>query len=130
MELIKKLEAFGYKVFLKEDRICYEFSGMGEPDPKVVTPLLLKLKEHKKEIVDYLKFSGANMAIKVKSRLLDKETYLVSNEEARNKVASEGLVAYLPHELKHLINTGATPEEVRKIHLVKETFPGSKIVWN
>jgi hypothetical protein len=59
--------------------------------------------------------------------VLGEEVWVVSKGAMKNKVG-EGLVTYLPGELMHLIRLRATPEEIKKIHLVKETFPGSKIV--
>ena len=72
-------------------------------------------------------FNSSNLAVKVYSEVLGREIWFVSNEKIRDKVAtSEGLATYLPHELMHFVKIGATPEELKKIHMVKEIFPGSK----
>ena len=45
----------------------------------------------------------------------------------REQLEECGLVAYLPQELEHLIKIKPEPAELKKIHLVKEIFPGSEI---
>ena len=47
-----------------------------------------------------------------------------------NDETSQGfaLVAYLPHEIEHLVKINATADEIKKIHAVEEVFPGSTIV--
>lgn len=73
-------------------------------------------------------FTKNKLAIKVFSKLLGEEIWIVSNEEMKNKVADEGLPIYLPLELEHLIKIRAEPEELKKIHLAKTVFQGSSIV--
>lgn len=75
-------------------------------------------------------FSENNLAIKVYSEVLKKEISFVSNEEMKNQLKEGELVTYLPHELEHLVKLRATPEEINKIHMIKEIFPKSEIVWN
>lgn len=76
------------------------------------------------------KFGKSNMAIKVYSELLREEIWIVSNEEMKNKVADEGLVVFLPHEIQHLTKIRAATDEIKKIHMVKKTFLGSDFVFN
>ena len=92
MEIIKKLECIGYKILLNEDKICYEFKGKSKPDPTIVGPLIFELRENKNRVVKYLKFSEANLALKIESELLNREVYFASNERIRDRVESEGLV--------------------------------------
>ena len=73
--------------------------------------------------------SNKHFAIKIHSELLGKDIWFVSDEEMEKEL-TDGLVTYLPPEIKHLVKLKATPDEVKKIHMIKKTFPGSKIVWN
>ena len=129
MQLIRKLELLGYKIFLKEDRLCYEFIGKGKPDPNTVTELLQGLKKQKNEILSYLRFAQSNAAVKIHSNLLNEDIWLLSDEKMRESL-DDDLVVYLPGEIKHLTRINVSPEQLRKIHACKKVFPGSKIVWN
>lgn len=83
-----------------------------------------------KEQIVYMtlkEFSRNRLAMKVYSKALKKEVWFVSNEKMRDQLDEGKLVAYLPQELKHLIMVKPEPEELKKIHLVKETFPGSEV---
>jgi len=70
-----------------------------------------------------------HFAIKIRSEILGKDIWLVSDEEMMKEI-DDTLVSYLPREIKHLVKLRATPEEVKKVHMIKEIFPGSKIVWH
>jgi hypothetical protein len=106
-----------------------------------VTPDFLKsIQMNKQKIVKYLEnlnarvhtiplkeLSERNIAIKVNSRTLNEDIFIVSNEKTLELVADEGLVTYLPQELLHLTSVQTTPDEIKKIHMIKELFPGSRI---
>jgi hypothetical protein len=128
MEVLKRLEELGYRVFLKEGKVCYEYQGEDRPDPKIIKPLILELREHREEILEYLKFTKPNLALRVKSKVLDREVYFASNQRTKDKVEGEGLATYLPNELEHLIRVKPEPEDLKKINFIKETFPGSELV--
>ena len=72
-------------------------------------------------------FAKHNLIIKVHSELLGKHICFVSNEVLRNEIADEDFVTYLPQELEHLIKVKATLDEIKKIHMIKELFPGSRV---
>ena len=129
MEIIRKLEVLGYKVFLQEDRLCYEFIGKGKPDPTTVTALLQKLKAQKDEIINYLNFTQNNTAVKIYSGLLHEDIWLLSDDKMQSKIHDD-LVVYFPEEIGHLSKLKASSEHIRKVHAIKKIFPGSKIVWN
>ena len=138
LEPIKKLRELGYVINTANGRLFYEFKGADEPEPKIAHSLLSKLKESKQQIIEHLKkevenitveeFSKRGLAVRVENNVLGEEVYFVSNEKMREQVKDHGLVTYFPHELKHLIKSNPTPNELRKIHLIKKTFDGSKIV--
>ena len=113
------------------------------PRERVTPELLEYIKVNTQHIVRYMRdlnkkvasmtlgdFSIGNIAIKVHSETLKEDIYFISRETMMNMIASEGLVTYLHHELECLIKNKATPDVIRKIHMVKRVFPGSKIVWN
>ena len=129
METVRKLEVLGYKVFLLGNRLCYEFIGKGKPDRTTATDLLQKLKAQKEEIVNYLKFTQNNTAMKIHSDLLHEDIWLLSGERMRSKIHDE-LVAYFPEEIGYLSKIKASSDHIKKVHAVKKIFPGSKIVWN
>ena len=73
--------------------------------------------------------SEKQFAIKIHSELLGEDIWLLSNK-GMGKEIDDDLVNYLPHEIKHLVKLKATPEELKKLYLIKEIFPGSEIFWN
>ena len=72
-------------------------------------------------------FNSNNLAIKVYSKVLGREIWFTSNEKMRDQLDEGKLIAYLPQELEHLIRIKPEPEELKKIHLVKETFTESEV---
>lgn len=71
-------------------------------------------------------FKAQNLAVKIRSKVLGEDFWLVSNEETRDHLEAEGLVCYLPDEILHLL--GLSQEAIRKLHKVKEVFNGSQII--
>lgn len=129
MKIIRELEAIGYKVFTKNNKLFYEYKGKGEPNAETAIPLLKKLKGHKVEAISYLKFAQSNVAVKIHSNLLNEDIWFISDEKMR-ELLDDDLVVYLPGEIKHLSTIKESPEHVKKIHDCKKIFPGSQIVWN
>lgn len=72
-------------------------------------------------------FAGANMAIKIYSEILQENLFFVSNERLKNQVKGDGLVIYLPHELKNIIMLKLQPEDMKRLHFVKQVFRESVI---
>lgn len=71
--------------------------------------------------LSYEEFIKANLAVKIKSRLLGEVIFLVSSEETAGQVEAD-YVYYFPDEVLAL--QGLTPEEIKKVHLVKKSFEG------
>lgn len=71
-------------------------------------------------------FKSSNLAVRIKSKVLSGNIWLVSNEETRDHLKAEGLVCYLADEILHL--KGLSPEEIRKIHEVKKVFEMANVV--
>ena len=73
-------------------------------------------------------FATSNVALKVDSSVLGETIYFVSNNTAAEKIKGDGFVTYTAKELEYLAKKGLTPEELKKIHVAKTVFPGSKLV--
>jgi len=66
-------------------------------------------------------------AIKVYSELLKEEIWILSDEEMKREI-NDNLTTYLPNEIEHMKKNKATKDDIKKIHMVKKTFPGSHII--
>ena len=77
-------------------------------------------------------FSKAGLIVKLHSALLNEDFFLVSDEGLKAIVEAEnpGTVVYLPEEIERLASLGADlrPEEVKRLHLVKNAFPGGEFI--
>lgn len=54
--VIVKLNTLGYELYLEGDKVKYRFTLSGNPPANMVKPLLDKVREHKEEVLTYLKF--------------------------------------------------------------------------
>jgi hypothetical protein len=54
-EAVIKLSNLGYRFRLEGDRVIYEYTGLNDPDPAQVRPLLEKIKAHKDEVCGLLR---------------------------------------------------------------------------
>lgn len=95
----------------------------------LVEPLNLQLNHEDVEDIFKLlrmplsQFKDGNYLIRVKCKYLGgKEIFIASGERELAIGKSEGLITYLPDELIQLIRAKATPEEVKAVHKVKQTF--------
>jgi len=131
--IIEKLNAAGITVSVADGKLRLT------PKEKLTPELVEEIKQNKAEIVGYLKefgqvdnmtlkkFARKNLAVKIYSGLLGKAFWLVSNGKVQNQVKNKGLVTYLPHELAYLMRMKPNQDDLGKIHLLKEVFPGSEI---
>ena len=71
-------------------------------------------------------FKSHNLAIRIRSKVLGEDIWLVSNEATREHLQAEGLPVYLADEISHL--KGLSPEELRKINTVKKQFEKSRVI--
>ncbi len=71
-------------------------------------------------------FKTQNLAVRIRSRILGEDIWLVSNEEARDHLKAEGLVCYLANEIPHL--KGLSLEALKKIHETRRIFEKSQII--
>ena len=107
----------------KKCLVCEELLGANEPQEYALT--------HEQICsMTLVEFTKKNLAIKVYSEVLGELVWMVSNEKLIHQVKDDGSVTYLPSELEYLLNLKATPDDIKKIHAIKESFSGSKIVWN
>lgn len=70
-------------------------------------------------------FKTKSLAIRIRSRILGEDIWLVSNKETRSHLEAEGLVCYLADEISHLKRL--SPASIRKIHEIKRIFSKSII---
>lgn len=127
-DIVTKLRNRGINVSIVEK--CLRFI----PKDKLTDELIKEINQNKLEIINYLNvkmtkenmtlddFANADMAIKVYSEVLGKEIYFVSNERIADKIKDEGLVSYLPDELKNIIKDRPKAEQLIKINIAKEIF--------
>lgn len=52
---VQKLTAMGYRFQIDGNALRYEWQGPGKPDPDHVRPLLETIKEHKGEVLTFLR---------------------------------------------------------------------------
>jgi len=146
--LVQQLTSFGYSLHHQEGKLKLQYTLAGDPDPVQITPLLTELKMHKAEVIKFLKnqdatpcfqveeieamplseFAKTSLALKVDSSVLGEHIYFASNDTVSEKIKSDGFLTYTAKELEYLAKKGLTPEELKKIHVVKTVFPGSRIV--
>lgn len=91
-------------------------------------PAFQKAIEEMMQIPGVLKLEGGRpQAVKIKSRVLDTEVWVIAGPEAAALVP-DGEVYFLPEEIKNL--RGATPEEIRTVHRVKKELGGRLVAVN
>jgi len=113
------------------------------PRERITLQVLRYIKTHKRELVKYIqhvkkafapantgKFSTANIAVKVHNTALNRDIYFLIDGKSPDLRSLDGLVAYLPSDIEHMIQFRGTAEKISKINVLQEVFPGSKIVWN
>lgn len=57
--ILTKLAKLGYRFEVVGNRLCYRFTGPGEPDSTRALPLLEALRTHKAEVLVWLRETGA-----------------------------------------------------------------------
>jgi hypothetical protein len=77
-------------------------------------------------------FAKRNIAIEMFSEILGSNVWLCSNEEMANQIKRDipDAVCYTSDELRDLLNLYPTPEDIRKLNLVKGQFNNSKIIFS
>lgn len=73
-------------------------------------------------------FSKSRLAIKVESSILNEVICFAANENVATELRREGFVCYTAKELQALIRKQFQPEELKKLHEIKEVFPGCNII--
>ena len=143
VEIVTKLERQGVKFRLDGDRVGFK------PASKVPEHIKQKLKEHKKEVIEFLRkrgvkpvnleniltkdvkelkrwLEGCGGYVLVKSEILN-DTIALCLPEYRQQVEGQGLVVYNIDEILHLLVEKPSPKELQLIHGAKVAFPGSRI---
>jgi hypothetical protein len=113
------------------------------PRERVTLQVLRYIKLNKNELVAYIQHlkkafttintggnCNTNIAVKVRNLVLDSDVYFIVHGAVTDLQVCDRLITYLPCEIEYLIKWRLTPEEMKKIGMVKKMFPGSMIVWN
>lgn len=74
------------------------------------------------------KFANSDMALKVKSDVLNETIYFASNEGVAGRLKKEGFVVYTADELKVIAKKKPETNGLKVIHEIKQVFEGSKII--
>lgn len=132
--ILTKLQQTGVTISIVNNNLRFA------PKDKITPELVEEIKKNKAEIVDYLKdvelvqnmpldtFAGANLVLKVASKVLGEDILFVSSDETAKKLKDEGFIVYTAQELKTIVRLNPSPETLKAIHEVKNVFPESKVV--
>jgi ribosomal protein S27AE len=55
IEAVRTLAKIGFRFQVDGERLRWRYEGPGDPDPDAVAPLFLAVKEHKPEVLYFLK---------------------------------------------------------------------------
>lgn len=71
-----------------------------------------------------------NMALEVFSEVLNENIWICSDEEMVNQITGDNpkAICYTAREMIELIKAKPTPEDVKRIHMTKVLFSGSRVV--
>ncbi|HBO83448.1 MAG TPA: hypothetical protein DD641_00330 [Deltaproteobacteria bacterium] len=141
MKLLNELKALGYNVILEGDRIRASYTLPGVPPVDRVKPLLDELREHKEDIIRYLKediqailsmplsqFKKSGLLCRVRCQHLGgEEVFIASTEKEAAVGISEGLIVYLADELVELVKRKPSPDVMLQIHQAKKILHGTLI---
>ena len=70
-------------------------------------------------------FTESHMALLVKSYF--GRICFAANEQVAAHMRAEGFVVYTAEELERIVDKNPAKDELEAIHLIKTTFPGSKV---
>jgi len=113
------------------------------PKSKLTPGLIARVKRHKAEIIKALQpkpqgkpiekmtldeFEKTNIWVKVDSSVLGETVIFASNDEVAKRLKADGFVVYTTDELRVLLKRRPKKDELRKIHEIKQVFPGSKVL--
>jgi hypothetical protein len=75
-------------------------------------------------------FSKRNMGIEIYSEVVGGNIWFCCDSAMANQIRKENpsTITYTVDELRHLLSLNPTPEEIKKLNLVKEEFSNSKII--
>lgn len=73
-------------------------------------------------------FAKTNLVRKVASKVLGEDILFGSNNRIAKDLKDEGFIVYTAQELKTIVRLNPDPEVLKRIHEVKQIFPGSEVV--
>ena len=137
IECLTQLEASGYEITLRGEKLHFRYVGTGEP-PEEAGRLLEDLSQSKAEVINYLRSLHAPQAklqrpVLIESDILKDTFHLAWEEEQVKEIEQAGSDCYLPGEIRTLLSNSAGMDEgalrdyLNKVHSVKKAFPGAVI---
>ena len=144
-EILTEITNLGASVALSEDGERIRVTGprgviteeLKESLMEGKPQLLALLKEQSCELEDIMtlsadKFKSRNIAVRIRSKVLGEDFWLVSNQETKARLKCEGLVVYLPSEIRTL--KGISKERLLKIFWgfiisMPNLFRGRRNTW-
>lgn len=129
MEVLVKLRELGYQAKVEGQNIILTYTGEGEPNGEVISPLIKELRNRKQEAIAYLKLEEKTQKalrqlkkrgfVKIWSEKIQKTVYFIPEPKDRAKLPIDA-VAFTFSELRELTARRATPEELRMLYNKKD----------
>ena len=90
----------------------------------------LNLTPNEIATMDLSEFAERGIAIEIYSEVLGGNIWFCPDDGMAKEIKKEipGAICYTVDELKHLLNLNPTPEDIKKLNLVKEEFSNNKII--
>ena len=150
MNALIQLQAMGYGISLKGDKIKLVWKREDDPDPDKARPLIEEVKANKKEAFQYLQKQGRSengrnagsvsnktldefkkvpIGVRIWSKPLKRRIWLVSDKGALEEYGIEGLY-FTGEELEHLIRMTPTIKDLEAIVDIKEELGGELIEFS
>ena len=102
-----------------------ERHALSQDKPERISPTPSQPTSEEISEMSLEEFKSQNLAVRIRSKVLGEDIWLVSNEDAREHLKAEGLVCYLANEIEQL--KGLSQGAIRKVHEVKKVFDKSRL---
>ncbi len=137
-DLVTDLQGLGYELTLDRGNLHFRYAGTGDPPERAAT-LLEEVKQHKTDVLDYLRLLQTPQAdlgkpLFIESGILNDRVFLVAIEEQAQEIEKAGIVVYLPGEVRVLLMKSAGMDEgtvkgyLTKVHVIKRVFSGARVM--
>jgi hypothetical protein len=138
------LQTLGYEVSLQGSKIKFVWTKEKDPDPDEVRPLFEEINTNKEQALEHLEelsndrlqrrnneilnmpleeFQGAPLAVRIWSKSLKREIWLVPNKKTVAEMGIEGIY-FTGEELKHLLKLEPSTKDLQTIMDIKGELGG------